>query len=416
MDMNLVEKLIALDAASPKTVMIVGDSMWDDWVHGRMDTCQERCPKFVEGSRVETPGGAANAARQLEHWKCEKKGVFGLSSARKIRFLVDDQNVFRHDLEEGHGIPIDAAFIRNFDALLISDYMKGSLKGLIIREAIDYCRERSLPVVSDCKRAPEWYAGSVMKICRRYYDAHQPFALPLDTRAVLTQGSQPPVVLHPNMGYAERTFAPDAPCRNHIGAGDCFSAHLTLALAHGFALEDAAAIAHCAGQVYVQHIHARPPWPHEIAKAFDPVRGKVVPCERLADLRKSIEGRIVWTNGVFRLPHAGHAWLLAWAKKQGDVLVVGVNDDASAAALRPGQRVLPLAERVEMLGGLECVDWIVPFSDPTPTYAIAELRPDMLVKGPDYRGQEIPGEELVLERLEPPDSPYANHASDLIGL
>jgi phosphoheptose isomerase len=105
---------------------------------------------------------------------------------------------------------------------------------------------------------------------------------------------------------------------------------------------------------------------------------------------------VVWTNGVFDLLHVGHLHSLREAKKFGDVLVVGVNGDASVKANKgPTRPIFPCAERVEMLAALELVDAILVFDDPTPEAVLAQLRPDVHVKGADYADKPIPERAIV---------------------
>jgi D-beta-D-heptose 7-phosphate kinase/D-beta-D-heptose 1-phosphate adenosyltransferase len=103
--------------------------------------------------------------------------------------------------------------------------------------------------------------------------------------------------------------------------------------------------------------------------------------------------KIVFTNGVFDLIHPGHIQLLQFARGQGDILVVGINDDASVRRLKGEKRpIFPLAERMEILAALECVDYIIPFSEDTPLQLILALgKIDVLVKGGDYTPGEVVG-------------------------
>ena len=106
--------------------------------------------------------------------------------------------------------------------------------------------------------------------------------------------------------------------------------------------------------------------------------------------------RIVFTNGCFDLLHPGHIGSLEQARALGDVLIVGLNSDASVRHLKgAGRPVLPERERAEILAGLECVDAVVIFSEPTPREVIARLLPDVLVKGGDWPGDQIVGREEV---------------------
>jgi D-beta-D-heptose 7-phosphate kinase/D-beta-D-heptose 1-phosphate adenosyltransferase len=115
----------------------------------------------------------------------------------------------------------------------------------------------------------------------------------------------------------------------------------------------------------------------------------------VADARARGE-RIVMTNGCFDLLHAGHVAYLRQAKRLGDRLIVAVNDDASVARLKGCDRPLnPLVQRMAVLAGLESVDWVVAFSEDTPVRLVDEIRPDLLVKGGDYRPEQIAGSDCV---------------------
>jgi len=109
--------------------------------------------------------------------------------------------------------------------------------------------------------------------------------------------------------------------------------------------------------------------------------------------------RIVFTNGCFDLLHAGHVRYLEQAKSLGDVLVVGVNGDASVKRLKgPKRPILPLEERMELLSALAFVDYVTPFDELTPLELITLLKPHVLVKGGDWTREAIVGKEVV-ERL-----------------
>lgn len=121
---------------------------------------------------------------------------------------------------------------------------------------------------------------------------------------------------------------------------------------------------------------------------------------QLAALRAERPGlRVVFTNGCFDLLHVGHVRYLWEARGLGDVLVVAVNDDASVKRLKGEERpILKDAERQRVLAGLACVDFVTSFGEDTPAAIIEELRPEVLVKGGDYRIEEIVGNESVAAR------------------
>lgn len=103
--------------------------------------------------------------------------------------------------------------------------------------------------------------------------------------------------------------------------------------------------------------------------------------------------RVVFTNGVFDILHAGHVSILERARALGDFLIVAVNSDASVRRLGKGPErpINPLKDRMRVLAGLACVDAVVPFGEDTPERLLSRLRPDVLVKGGDYRPGQVAG-------------------------
>lgn len=122
---------------------------------------------------------------------------------------------------------------------------------------------------------------------------------------------------------------------------------------------------------------------------------KIVPLKRLLTLRElwRWEGRVVvFTNGVFDILHAGHVKVLEKARAQGDLLVVGVNSDASVRSLSkaPGRPINAWRDRAEVVAALACVDAVVGFPETTPERLMSRLKPDVQVKGGDYRPADLP--------------------------
>ena len=117
----------------------------------------------------------------------------------------------------------------------------------------------------------------------------------------------------------------------------------------------------------------------------------------VAEEAKARGERVVMTNGCFDILHAGHVAYLEEAKSRGDRLLVAVNDDDSVRRLKgAGRPINPLADRMAVLAGLAAVDWVVPFSEDTPERLIGEVLPDVLVKGGDYRPEDIAGGATVI--------------------
>jgi D-beta-D-heptose 7-phosphate kinase/D-beta-D-heptose 1-phosphate adenosyltransferase len=117
--------------------------------------------------------------------------------------------------------------------------------------------------------------------------------------------------------------------------------------------------------------------------------------DRLAPLRAR-KGRVVFTNGCFDLLHPGHVRYLAAARALGDTLVVGLNDDASVRRLKgAGRPILAAHERAEVLAALAAVDHVIFFAEDTPRRLVADLLPDVLVKGADWAESDIVGGDEV---------------------
>jgi len=118
---------------------------------------------------------------------------------------------------------------------------------------------------------------------------------------------------------------------------------------------------------------------------------------RLETLRASGK-RIVFTNGCFDILHAGHVQYLIASKREGDLLVVGINSDRSVKTIKGGKRpIVPEDQRAFVLAGLECVDYITIFQEPDPLQVIRSIMPDVLVKGADWPETGIVGADLVKE-------------------
>jgi D-beta-D-heptose 7-phosphate kinase/D-beta-D-heptose 1-phosphate adenosyltransferase len=118
--------------------------------------------------------------------------------------------------------------------------------------------------------------------------------------------------------------------------------------------------------------------------------------EKIRNQLKNKDEKVVFTNGCFDLLHSGHVHLFREAKKLGDVLIVAVNDDESVKKIKGASRpIFPLEERLEVLEAIDDIDYLTSFSEETPRQVITRLLPDILVKGGDWKPDEIVGREEV---------------------
>jgi rfaE bifunctional protein nucleotidyltransferase chain/domain len=133
--------------------------------------------------------------------------------------------------------------------------------------------------------------------------------------------------------------------------------------------------------------------------------GKILTRDELketVDRLKSDGRKIVFTNGCFDIIHVGHVRYLKEAKAIGDVLVVGLNTDKSVAMLKPDRPVTPQDQRAEILSSLVMVDYVTLFDEDTPYELIKLLQPDILVKGGDWKREDIVGHDIVKETVSLP--------------
>ncbi|MTD38486.1 bifunctional D-glycero-beta-D-manno-heptose-7-phosphate kinase/D-glycero-beta-D-manno-heptose 1-phosphate adenylyltransferase HldE [Erwinia sp. CPCC 100877] len=434
-------------------VMVVGDVMLDRYWYGPTSRISPEAPvPVVKVDAIEErPGGAANVAMNIASLGASSRlvGLTGIDDAAralskaladvnvmcdfvpvpthptitKLRVLSRNQQLIRLDFEEGfEGVDAGPMHERinqalpQIGALVLSDYAKGALAS--VQQMIRLARGAGVPVLIDPKGADfERYRGatlltpnlsefeavvgkcrSVDEIVERGMKLISDFEL---SALLVTRSEQGMTLLQP--GKAPLHLPTQAQeVYDVTGAGDTVIGVLAATLAAGNSLEEACFFANAAAGVVVGKLGTSTVSPVELENA---VRGRSetgfgVMSERglkqaVADARKRGE-KVVMTNGVFDILHAGHVSYLANARKLGDRLIVAVNSDASTRRLKGDSRpVNPQEQRMDVLAALESVDWVVPFEEDTPQRLIAEILPDLLVKGGDYRPEEIAGSHEV---------------------
>lgn len=186
-----------------------------------------------------------------------------------------------------------------------------------------------------------------------------------------------------------------------IGAGDTFISALAAAIATDADIPDAVKIAAAAASIVVQKTGTTCCTMQELKAHFNPPKKIIENMEQLNEivvLCRHQHKRIVFTNGCFDIVHKGHMHLLDNAKKYGDILITGINSDASTRQLKgEGRPFNNLEDRIAVLAGFESVDHIIAFDDLTPAQLIALIKPDVFVKGGNYSAEDIP-EVALLEQ------------------
>ncbi|MFP1868487.1 bifunctional D-glycero-beta-D-manno-heptose-7-phosphate kinase/D-glycero-beta-D-manno-heptose 1-phosphate adenylyltransferase HldE [Lonsdalea quercina] len=434
-------------------VLVVGDVMLDRYWYGPTSRISPEAPvPVVKVDTIEErPGGAANvamniaalgagsrlvgltgiddAARALNaklsevNVQCDFVSVATHPTITKLRVLSRNQQLIRLDFEEGFDNVDPEPMIERIQqalpkigALVLSDYAKGAL--VHVQSMIQTAKAAGVPVLIDPKGTDfARYRGATLltpnlsefeAVAGRCRDEDDLVArgmklmAELDLSALLvTRSEQGMTLLQPGQTplhlptQAQEVY-------DVTGAGDTVIGVLAAALAAGNPLEEACFLANAAAGVVVGKLGTSTVTPIELENA---VRGRAETGfgamdeaqlkAAVAQARQRGE-RIVMTNGCFDILHAGHVSYLANARKLGDRLIVAVNSDASTQRLKgPTRPVNPLMQRMIVLGALEAVDWVVPFEEDTPQRLIAEILPDILVKGGDYKPEEIAGSKEV---------------------
>ena len=434
---------------SSSSVLVIGDLMLDRYWHGPTHRISPEAPVPVVrvSESDDRLGGAANVALNLAtlgsstlllgtvgedeagdklSQMAEQAGIRCLLTAdashptiTKLRIISRQQQLIRMDFEQPLHHYDKAPLLKHFEQelanhslVLLSDYGKGTLseaphliqlaqqagvRVLVDPKGSDFSRYRGAWLVTPNLAEFEAVAGvcdtddvlqsKAAEMCRQY-DWHA-LLVTLGERGMLLveQGCDPLLIA------AEARDVYDV-----TGAGDTVIATLAASLAAGCNAATGARIANTAASIVVGKLGTATASPAEIQNRLQHRQLPDSGCLDEAALVQAVQAarqrgeRIVMTNGCFDLLHVGHLRYLQQAAALGDRLIVAVNSDESVAGIKGPQRPLNrLRDRMEMLAGMECVDWVVDFSEATPARLIASVLPDILVKGGDYRAEDIAG-------------------------
>ncbi|MBM4089497.1 MAG: D-glycero-beta-D-manno-heptose 1-phosphate adenylyltransferase [Planctomycetes bacterium] len=353
-----------------------------------------------------------------------KERFMGRASARHpnqiLRVDTELRDPLHARLEDEFVRGLQASVARH-DAVLISDYGKGFCTPRLLHATIEACRSAGVPVLVDPARTDDFfqYRGAtllkpnrveagVATGCRiqRPEDAFRAGARlceQLDLSTVIITLDRDGMALVPRRG-APRLYPTESRAVYDItGAGDLVLALLGICWASGVAPADAVPLCNVAGGLEVERSGvskvSREEIRAELLARVQPGFQKLLTRDRLqsfGDHQRRMGRKVVFTNGCFDLLHVGHVTYLAEAAAFGDVLVVGVNSDASVRRLKgPSRPVISESDRAAMLAALACVEAVVIFDEDTPHRMLEALRPDVLVKGGTYAPSEVVGREIV---------------------
>jgi D-beta-D-heptose 7-phosphate kinase/D-beta-D-heptose 1-phosphate adenosyltransferase len=446
--------LAAAPEFSQAHIIVMGDVMLDRYWSGQAGRISPEAPvPVVRVKNIEDRiGGAGNVALNIAKLGgqvtllgvigddaegeilqklLEKEGVTcdfvvepNTRSICKLRVMAQHQQLIRLDFEETP-LPVNneallkrlMRYLPKSDAVVFSDYGKGTLthvseyitqarhagaKVLVDPKGVDYERYAQADVITPNLSELQAVVGvcgdenSLIERSRSLLKRYQ-----LET-LLLTRGEAGMTLIQDAHVHSLSAQAKDV--FDVTGAGDTVIAVMALGVAIGKTLHDAMYLANLAGGIVVGKLGTSAVSMLELMRAMHGERDSqygIVSEDELAQIiaRAKANGeRIIMTNGCFDLLHAGHVTYLEQARALGDRLIVAVNSDASVRQLKGDTRPINgLQERMMVLAALACVDWVVSFEEETPERLYCKLLPDVIVKGGDYRPEQVAGGDCVIK-------------------
>ncbi len=450
-----------LDAFKGLNILVIGEGMLDSYLHGEANRLCREAPVPVVNithHRV-VPGGAANTAVNVHGLGARVTFLSVLGDDAKghdLKSILHNQNInteplilhpSRHTLakhriisstqmllryDEGSTFPIDletesrlihrlTELFPQHDGIIVSDYGYGILTPSIINALAELQTHHPRPLVVDAKKLLNYRRVGLTAVKPNYQEAvhlldyagapeskdRLNFILDYGNRILDLTGAeiaavtldQEGALLFEHHSQPYRTYAEPRPNSHATGAGDTFTAALTLSLAAGADSPTAAEIASAAASIVVNRDGTTICSIAELRgllSSNDKCFGDSDSLAARVNMYHKQNRRIVFTNGCFDILHRGHIAYLNRAKELGDILIVGVNSDASVRRLKGADRPINILEdRLQVLAALSCVDHLIAFEENTPETLIQIIRPDIFVKGGDYTRETLPEAELI---------------------
>jgi len=436
-------------------VLVTGDLMLDRYWYGGTSRISPEAPvPIVKVGEIEQrAGGAGNVALNIAalhgtvdllalvgsdepasalktlltdlNVDCHFVTPEGCSTITKLRVMSRNQQLIRLDFEDTFSAANSEQLFKQYqkslaacNVVVLSDYGKGTLHN--IPALISAARKSAKAILVDPKGSDfsiyqnatlitpnQAEFEAVVGECTsesEFMEKGSQLRSDINLEALLVTRSEKGMVLFQRDAepFVQATHAREV--YDVTGAGDTVIATLATALAAGSDLVEATQIANLAAGIVVRKLGTATTSVREIQSEMlkhAPLKRGVTDETSLLDLiqeAKAADERIVMTNGCFDILHAGHVAYLSKAAELGDRLIVAVNSDESVKQLKgPDRPINNLMQRMAVLSGLESVDWVVPFSEETPARLIGQCLPDILVKGGDYKVEEIAGGDKVIE-------------------
>ena len=452
--------MINLQNKSPK-LLVIGDLMIDQYLWGSCERISPEAPVQVINVESESMvlGGAGNVVNNLKKLgaqvdiisvvgNCEISNELinlladikvqtkylitqkNRITSKKSRIIASQQQVVRYDRESSDDIDIESQntiietfnkIVEDYEVILLSDYGKGILtkkltqsliniakkhdkKVLIDPKGIDYLKYKGAYLLTPNKKEASIATKINIVDDTSLADAVLKLKSICDLDVSLITLSEHGIAIYDDELRIHSAIAKEV--FDVTGAGDTVLASLGFAIACGFNIDEAVEFSNLAAGVVVGKIGSATATLNEIIEyesslnksSSDKHIKTRIEITALSEELKSKGKRIVFTNGCFDLLHAGHISFLETAKSFGDVLILGLNSDRSVTTLKGKERPINIqTDRAYILAALEVVDYVVIFDEDTPYELIKAIKPHILVKGGDYKGKEVVGQDIADE-------------------
>ena len=452
--------MIDLQGKSPK-LLVIGDLMIDHYLWGSCERISPEAPVQVVNVKSESAvlGGAGNVINNLNALGAQVDVISVIGgceisdelktllsninvnsqylitqkdriTSKKSRIIASQQQVVRYDRESTDEINSESqkqildtfnSIITDYDGVLLSDYGKGVLTKELTTSLIAIANKNNKKVLVDPKGLDySKYKGAYL-LTPNKKEASEAMQVNIKDDASLTQAitqlktecdldvslitlSEQGVAIYDDRLRTHPTVAREV--YDVTGAGDTVLASLGFALACGVDIDDAVEFSNLAAGVVVGKIGSATASLNEIIEYESSLNksssdAHIKTLNEITVLSKDLKARdkkIIFTNGCFDILHAGHVRYLETAKSYGDVLILGLNSDRSVTALKgEGRPINTQLDRAYILAALEAVDYVVVFDDDTPYDLIKAIKPHILVKGGDYEGKQVVGQDIADE-------------------